>query len=95
MKLYFKKVFVNLGVKFLSNNKIYGNQYYLRTSQQQEVDYVEEIDGKFFAYEIKWNPKKKVKFPKPFIDTYKPKTQVINKENFKNLINEELNPQKT
>ena len=82
-------------LKFLNNNNIYGNQYFWRTSQQQEIDYVEEIDGNFFAYEIKWNPKKKVKFPKTFTDTYNPKTQVINRESFKILINEDSNPQKT
>jgi uncharacterized protein len=79
-------------LKFLNNNRIYGNQYFWRTSQQQEVDYVEEIDGKFFAYEIKWNPKKKVNFPKTFTETYKPKTQVINRESFNNLINTDSNP---
>ena len=34
-----------------------------RTTQQQEIDYVEEVDGAFFAYEFKWNEKRKVLFP--------------------------------
>ena len=29
--------------------------YFWRTTSQQEIDYIEEIDGKISAYEIKWN----------------------------------------
>jgi uncharacterized protein len=74
-------------LKFLNNNGIFANRYFWRTAQQQEVDYVEEIDGFFHAYELKWNPKKKVKFPNKFIDAYKPITNIVNRENFKNILN--------
>jgi len=34
------------------------NNYFWRTYSQQEIDWVEERDGKIFAYEFKWNAKK-------------------------------------
>ncbi len=36
----------------------------------QEVDYIEEYDGKMHAYEIKWNPNVQVKFPKSLLNSY-------------------------
>lgn len=56
--------------KFLSYNKMYNKQYFWRTHAQQEIDYIEERKGKIFAYEIKWNPRAKVRFPKSFINAY-------------------------
>ena len=40
------------------------------TKTQQEIDYIEEFDGKLHAYEFKWNENAKVKIPKAFIETY-------------------------
>lgn len=71
-------------VKFLSYNTQFANNYFWRTAQQQEIDYIEEIDGKFNAYEIKWNSKKQSLFSKTFTNTYKPDAcTVINRQNFK------------
>jgi len=69
--------------KLLAYNGFYGNIYFWRNKLNAEIDYIEEIDGKFYAYEFKWNPDKKVKFPQAFIDDYQPaETKVINKDNF-------------
>lgn len=69
--------------KLLSYNGFYGKTYFWRTTRGQEIDYVEEIDGKLFAFEFKWNPKAKAKFPTSFLETYSPvTTQVIHKDNF-------------
>ncbi len=73
-------------LKFLSNNKVFANTYFWRTSQQQEVDYIEEVNGKFYGYEIKWNPKRRPKFPKTFINAYNPILKTINRDNFKQII---------
>jgi uncharacterized protein len=35
-------------------NKIYANNYFWRTWDQKEVDWIEEREGKLFAYEFKW-----------------------------------------
>ena len=49
----------------------YGRFYFWRTYQQQEIDWIEEIDGSFSAYEFKWNSKKiSKKFPKTFLENY-------------------------
>ncbi|NLA24634.1 MAG: ATP-binding protein [Bacteroidales bacterium] len=73
-------------LKQLNYNNLFANTYFWRTTQQQEIDYIEEIDGKFFAYEIKWNPKRKVNFPKTFTDSYKAKFSTINRENFQDFL---------
>lgn len=44
--------------------------YFWRTMTQSEIDYVEETDGRFEAYEFKWNPKRRAKLPTPFAEAY-------------------------
>ena len=46
------------------------NRYFWRTTQQQEIDYLEEGGGKLHAYEIKWNPRKKATVTKTFTSAY-------------------------
>ncbi len=61
--------------------------YFWRTYQQQEIDYVEEVDGDFSAWEMKWKAKKNVKFPTAFMDAYTPKqTQIIHQDNFEDFL---------
>jgi len=60
--------------------------YFWRTTQQQEIDYVEEVNGKLFGYELKWNSKRKVKLPKNFIEQYGAEEKVITRENFRDFI---------
>lgn len=62
----------------------YVNYYFWRTTTQQEIDFIEECDGKFSIFEIKWNPSKaSVKFPQAFIDTYAPQeTAVVTPDNY-------------
>lgn len=49
----------------------YAKSYFWRTTGQQEIDYIEERDGKFTAFEMKWNPKKaNVTIPSPFAKEY-------------------------
>ncbi len=45
--------------------------YFWRTQSQQEIDYVEEEDGRMTVFEMKWNPRKaNAKIPTLFTDTY-------------------------
>ena len=61
----------------------YANTYFWRTTQQQEIDYIEEKDGYFTAYEFKWNPQKKAKISQAFLNAYPNTTiQTVNRENF-------------
>lgn len=57
-------------VKKLAYQRVSANQYFWRTLAQQEVDYVEERDGKMSAYEFKWNPKTKAGIPASFLKGY-------------------------
>jgi uncharacterized protein len=42
--------------KYQAYNQLWVNSYFWRTQDQQEIDYVEEEDGRFMAWEFKWNP---------------------------------------
>ncbi|GBR72486.1 putative AAA family ATPase [Candidatus Termititenax aidoneus] len=45
-------------MKARNYKQIYANQYFWRTWRGQEIDLLEEKDGKIFAYEMKWNSQK-------------------------------------
>ena len=63
------------------------NIYFWRTISQQEIDYIEEYDGRFYAYEFKWHPSKNVKIPKSFMDSYPDSAfSTINRSNFESFI---------
>jgi uncharacterized protein len=68
--MLWENFFISERMKFLHYNKIYAKRYFWRTTQQQEIDYLEECDGKLTAYEIKWNPIKKVHIPSTFTGNY-------------------------
>ena len=64
--------------------------YFWRTTQKQEIDFIEEVDGNFSAYEFKYNPKKaNVKCPMTFSNNY-PEIpfSVITKDNYFDFIAE-------
>ncbi|WP_290660498.1 ATP-binding protein [Ignavibacterium sp.] len=57
--------------------------YFWRTSQQQEIDYIEEIEGKLSAYEFTFSDKQKKQVSKTFLKNYKPeKEMIVNKNNY-------------
>lgn len=52
-------------------NRDFTSMWFWRSSQQKEIDIVEEENGKLSAIEIKWNPRKKdVKLPAQFCNAY-------------------------
>jgi predicted AAA+ superfamily ATPase len=73
-------------IKFLKYHKLYTKTYFWRTAQQQEIDWIEEIDGKITAYEFKWKSKNKVKFPQKFIEAYQAEVKVIDTDNYYEFI---------
>lgn len=74
--------------KLLAYHGFYGQNYFWRTTRGQEIDYIEEIDGKIYPFEFKWNPKAKVKIPTTFQDTYlAERPQIIHRENFWEWLN--------
>ena len=61
--------------------------YFWRTTQQQEIDLVEELNDHLTAFEFKWNEKTKVKFPKTFTNAY-PKCEInaISPKNYEEFL---------
>ena len=60
----------------------YANSWFWRTHQQQEIDYIEERDGRLQAYEFKWSPSAKPKRVKTFFAAYPDSGfQVVHRDN--------------
>jgi len=69
-------------LKYQQYNRISCNNYFWRTYNQQEIDWVEEREGKLFGYEFKWK-NQKVKTPSLWQKTYKEASfEVITQDNF-------------
>lgn len=70
-------------LKFQSYNKMIVNNFFWRTYDQQEIDWVEERGGNLYGYELKWNIKKLPKEPIGWKKAYpESKFEVINPENY-------------
>lgn len=66
------------------------NSYFWRTHQKNEIDYIEESDGKLEVFEFKWNPKPGYRIPKAFADTYNvEKAELISLKNFHQFLSYE------
>jgi predicted AAA+ superfamily ATPase len=64
----------------------FARMYFWRTKQQQEIDFVEEKDGKIFGFEFKWKSKPKIKLPETFVKTYNAETKIIDRNNFREFV---------
>ncbi|HNW90765.1 MAG TPA: ATP-binding protein [Bacteroidales bacterium] len=74
-------------IKFQQYSGMSVNNYFWRTYQQQEIDWVEDRGGNLFAYEIKWNAGKKIKEPNAWKQAYPgSKFEVITSDNYLNWI---------
>lgn len=81
--LLWENFFIAERLKYLHYHKIFSKRYFWRTTQQQEIDYLEESDGVLHAFEIKLNPGKNVKFPVTFTKNYTDaKCSVVHPENY-------------
>ncbi len=66
--------------------EMFSNNYFWRTYDQKELDWVEEKEGKLFGYEFKWN-KTCSKPPKLWLNTYKEASfECINLQNYLKFI---------
>jgi predicted AAA+ superfamily ATPase len=62
------------------------NNYFWRTYTKQELDFVEEREGRLFGYEIKWG-KAKPRPPKEWLSAYPEASfEMINRENYLEFI---------
>jgi predicted AAA+ superfamily ATPase len=70
-------------LKYRAYLPLHANIYFWRTYQQQEIDLIEEHDGKLFAYEFKWSQANAVRPPSRWVDTYpNSEFQVISPDNY-------------
>ena len=61
--------------------------YFWRTSQQQEIDYIEERESGLYVYEFSWNINKKKKIPLTFSRAYNVKeSDIINSKNYSSFL---------
>ena len=69
-------------IKQQKYNKVLVNNYFWRTYDQQEIDWIEERGNKLYAYEMKWKPTE-IKIPAGWHKSY-PDSEyhVIHKENY-------------
>ncbi len=68
--------------KMLAYNNLWRNSWFWRTSDQKEIDYIEEGDGAIAAYEFKWNPQANAKEPGQFAKSYPESTfSVVHPQN--------------
>lgn len=74
-------------IKKCSYQDIYGTFYFWSTYDGQEIDLVEEREGKLFGYEFKWSDKKKEKVPKDWLISYdNAEYEVISRSNYLDFI---------
>ena len=82
---------INERIKQQKYDKTIVNNYFWRTYDKQEVDWVEERGGQLHGYEFKWNPKKFPKAPQGWINTYKNATfTTINRDNYTQWLTNEF-----
>jgi predicted AAA+ superfamily ATPase len=61
--------------------------YFWRTYSQKEIDYIEENQGRYKAFEFKWSPKKQGKLPVDFAGAYREaELLTVNPENFSEIL---------
>jgi predicted AAA+ superfamily ATPase len=77
-------------MKYIHYHKIFCSQYFWRTHDKAEIDYIEEREGKLFAYEFKWK-QGKARFPKSFREGY-PNHELseVSTENYFNFVQDDL-----
>lgn len=78
-------------MKHLANTNIDAKHYFWRTTAQQEINFIEEVEGEMRAIECKWSEKAKVRFPATFITAYPESSfEVITPKNFEGLLGFDL-----
>ena len=88
MGALWENFFISERIKANHYNGKYVRSFFWRTTTQQEIDYIEEEDGQFNVFELKWNPKKaNTKLPSTFINTYPIRsTAIVTPENYLNFL---------
>ena len=70
-------------IKYQQYNGMVVNNYFWRTYQQQEIDWIEDRGGELYAYELKWKTDKKDKIPSAWKEAYPDsKFEVMSSDNY-------------
>jgi uncharacterized protein len=69
-------------MKTLHYNKKRVKHYFWRTTDQREIDLIEETPQGIRAFEFKWDPRSKKRIPKSFSRHYEATTEVIHRDNY-------------
>lgn len=72
--------------KFLHYTDLWFNTWFWRTKQQNEIDYLEERNGKLTAFDFKWSPDAKFRQPVAFATYADAEFKVIHKDNMENFL---------
>lgn len=74
-------------LKHNAYNMFYGKSYFWRTIQQQEIDYIEDVDGTLHAYEFKWNTTRQPRLTETFARNYPNHTfTVVTPNNYQDFL---------
>ncbi len=66
----FENYIVAERLKSQQYKQTYSKGYFWRTTAKNEIDYLEECDGRLSAFEFKWNPQRKAALPAAFARSY-------------------------
>lgn len=76
-------------MKYLHQRQIEAAVFFWRTTQQQEIDYIENANKKLLAVEFKWNEKGNNKIPVTFTKAYsEAKTLIVDKTQRNSFLND-------
>jgi uncharacterized protein len=79
----FENYLISERLKQNSYQRKLANKYFWRTTDQAEIDYIEEYDGMLHAYEFKWSEQKAARVPASFAQAYGAhEFEVITKANY-------------
>ena len=70
MGILWENYMVSERIKYQQYNYILVYNYFWRTYDQQEIDWVEDRSGRLHGYEFKWNPRKQVRPPAAWTKAY-------------------------
>ena len=73
-------------IKLQNYHLQYTNNYFWRTVQKQEIDFIEERNGQIHAFEFKWKMRPKDKIPGVFLREYNALSTIIDRDNFRDFV---------
>lgn len=73
-------------IKIQTYHRLYANNYFWRNKQKQEVDFIEERNGKIRAFEFKWKKTGRDRIPTSFLESYGAEGMVVDRIAFRSFL---------